>query len=163
MGAPVLAPARLCFLLAQRQLLAVTDRGQPVATDSEGYQIALRCRGSFCSESQIVLDGSPVVTVTFDFDASLRVILEPIGIFLQRLARRFVELERIVVERDVVQRPGVGIGAFAVLALLRQRQATTCRAAARGFLAVAGLPLLALESVALLLRRAPEGDEHRHH
>src|SRR5262249_48379556 len=84
------------------------------------------------------------------------------GILLQGLPRRFVEIERVVVEVDVVQRSGVALGA--VLALLCQRQTAAGGAGAERLLAVAGFALLAVDAGALLLRRATERDEHgKHH
>src|SRR5215470_1680909 len=105
--APVLGPARLAALLAERVLFAVADDRNPIGLDAERGQIAHRGLRAPLAQRQVVLGRPALVAVALDQEQAPGVGLEPgrVGIEDLRVGRAdvvLVELEVDVAERRVL-------------------------------------------------------------
>src|SRR6266704_1604902 len=86
MAATVLLPATFVVLHAERLFLAVADGAQPVCGNSERDDVLLHGAGAAIAETQIVFGGAALVAVSFDGRLDLRVVLQEIRGFRERLA-----------------------------------------------------------------------------
>src|SRR3989442_11479218 len=102
-GAPVLGPARLALLGAQRSLLAVADDRDAVRLDALRHEVVHRGLRASLAERQIVLVGAALVTVPFDEDEPIRVRLEPRSVRVEHLCIVRPDVVPVEVEVDVLQ------------------------------------------------------------
>src|SRR5213079_1766549 len=72
-AAPVLLPARVVVLAAQRSLLAVTDDRDAGRLDALGHEVVHRGLRAPLAERQVVLVGAPLVAVSLDEKEVIRV------------------------------------------------------------------------------------------
>src|SRR5262249_3714454 len=103
MHAPVPRVALLVLLTAERQLLAVADRREPVPRDAERREVVLDGLGAPSAEREVVLDRAALVAVSLDLGARARVALQPLGVRGEDVACAAVELVGVVGEVDVLQ------------------------------------------------------------
>src|SRR6058998_2576575 len=73
---PVLAPARLVLLRAERALLAVGDHRHPVGGNAARGEVVHGALGPTVAEGQVVFGGSPLVTMALDQDQLIGVLAE---------------------------------------------------------------------------------------
>src|SRR5258708_1648651 len=104
MIAPVLRPAALVVILARRKLLAVADRRDSAAGDTERYQIILGGLRAFCAERDIVFLGAALIAMTFDLTPALPVGLQPARVGAQHRAVLGLDGVLVVREMDIAQR-----------------------------------------------------------
>src|SRR5216683_1314771 len=98
MAATVLLPAAFLALRAERLFLAVADGAQPVCGNSERDDVLLHGAGAAIAEAQIVFRGAALVTVSFDGRLDLRVVLQEIRGFRERLAGIGTNVRFVVIE-----------------------------------------------------------------
>src|SRR5206468_2595733 len=72
--------AGLALLAAERQLLAVADRGKPIGGDAERDEVVLHRLRAARAERKVVLDRAALVAVALDLGARARVVLQPLGV-----------------------------------------------------------------------------------
>src|SRR5262249_43573918 len=96
-------PALLGLLLTQGQLLPVADRRQAPAGESLTGEVVLHRLRAPGTESQIVLDGAPVVAMAFQLGLRLRIVTQPLEVLIEGPACRLVEVVTVVVEVHVLQ------------------------------------------------------------
>src|SRR3954454_11935284 len=81
-AAPVLLPARLAFLRAERLLLALADQRHPVRRHTEIRQVIADRRGAAVAERQVVLRAAARIAVPFERDLRAGPPFQEIGVLL---------------------------------------------------------------------------------
>src|SRR5947209_770777 len=98
MAATVLLPATFVVLHAEGLFLAVADGAQPVCRNSERDKVLLHGAGAAIAVAQIVFGGAALVAVSFDGHLNLRVVLQEIRGFRERLAGIGTNVRFVVIE-----------------------------------------------------------------
>lgn len=111
MTAPVLLPAALVRLPADRPLLAVAGGAQARFGDAERDEVRLGRLGPALAEREVVLVRAALVAVPLDRDGELGPLPQEIGVLRQPRAGIVTQLGAIEIEVDVAEQPGlVGVG-----------------------------------------------------
>src|SRR5574341_54170 len=84
-------------------LLTVADNLDPLGVDAGRDQIVLGCLGPSLAETQVVLSGPSLVTVTLDGEGGIWICLQPLGVFIEALFRIRPDRRLVEVEEDILQ------------------------------------------------------------
>ena len=107
MGTPIPLPAAFVGFRANRALLAVADRLQPIGRHSHLRQKVARGGRTTVAEAEVIFGGSALVAVSFHVDAGVGEVgeyaLQGVGIGRERRARIVANVVRIVIEERVPQ------------------------------------------------------------
>src|SRR5262252_9488531 len=101
--APVLGPARLAALLAERALFAVADDRNPIGLDAERGQIAHRGLRAPLTQRQVVFGRPALVAMTFDQEQAPGVGLEPRRVGIEDLGVGRADVILVEIEVDVAE------------------------------------------------------------
>src|SRR6185369_15504141 len=101
-AAPILVPAGLGAVGADRLLLAVGDFLQPRGIDAECGKIVDHRLGAALAKSEIVFTRPALIGMTLDGDVELSKLLQPRGLLLQLGLCRRVEAVAVGIEVDSV-------------------------------------------------------------
>src|SRR6185436_9069866 len=102
--APVLRPALLVLLGADGPLLAIAHEREAIGLDALGDEIVHRRARTALAEAQVVLIGAALVTVPFDEDDVLGVLLQPLRVRVERRAIARADVVAVEVEMDRPER-----------------------------------------------------------
>ena len=101
---PVLLPAGLVLLVAERLFLPFADRLDAVRCDAEAGEILRHSFGAAIAEREVVFGTAARVAMPFDRHLGARPSLHPLGVFLQRLRGVAADLAGIEIEECIRQR-----------------------------------------------------------
>src|SRR5215469_12502421 len=102
--APILLPARLVMIGAQRQFFTITDSGDAAAFDAQGFQIVFRRLGALGAECDIVFLRTALVAMTLDLNPGSRIGLQPARVLLQDRPVLWLDVVSVVAEVNVAER-----------------------------------------------------------
>src|SRR5262245_34995881 len=100
---PVLTPARLLVLGADRALLAVADEGDAVGLDALGDEEAHGGLGPALAQRQVVLVRPSLVSVPFDQDEVVGVVAQPLRVAAKDLRIPGPDVVAIEIEMHVAE------------------------------------------------------------
>src|SRR6266436_4330498 len=98
MAATVLLPATFVVFHAEGLFLAVADGAQPVRGNTQRDEVLLHGAGAAIAKPEVVFGGAALVTVSFDGRLDLRIILQEIRGFRERLAGIGTNVRFVVIE-----------------------------------------------------------------
>src|SRR5262245_12725547 len=101
-GAAVLRPARDVVAHRDRPLLAVRDGAHAISVDAARDHIVAHRLRAAGAERDIVLARAALVGMTFDGEAVLGIVLQPLHLLVERGARLRRQLARIGLEENAV-------------------------------------------------------------
>src|SRR5206468_3692475 len=100
-SAPVLLPAGLGFLRAERLFFPFAHDGEPGRRHAEVGEVVLHSRRAARSEREVVLRAAARVAVALDGHLRARPALHPVGVLLQPPARIVADFGLVEIEVDV--------------------------------------------------------------
>src|SRR5688572_18869305 len=104
MTATVLRHRFLGLARIERKLLAVADRANPIAGDSERDEKRLHGKGASFAKREVVLSRTALVAVSLDRNHPARIRLQDFGIGRGGLAPRLIQFGAVDSEKDRLQR-----------------------------------------------------------
>src|SRR5262249_4821464 len=101
---PVLLPAGLVLVSAERRFLALADNGDAVDLHTKAAEVLLHRAGAARAETQVVLGAAARVAVALHGDLRAGPLLHPVGVLLQGGLAFVADVRPVELEEDVLER-----------------------------------------------------------